>query len=176
MDRREFIKTVPALAAGTTLALKAETPHNYPKGTDYLKLRYPYFVNCYIQNQKYWPLEEYKGGIFGGSHKGIKAEGYMGEKWINGQLRFYGFGEAVDFIEVHSQIIDLPKSLEQDFMGELAYEVFHERSQDPFVAPKHIFNYWVKCSPLKGVIEENKWIHPDYIDHTADGALIEHGK
>ncbi len=74
MNRREFIKTVPALTAGTTLALKADTLHSRPKGTDHLKLKYPYFVNCYIQNQKYWPLEEYKKGVFGGDHTGIKDE------------------------------------------------------------------------------------------------------
>ncbi len=86
----------------------------------------------------------------------------MGDKWINGQLRFYGFGKAVDFIDIHSRVVS--------FETEIAYEVFHERSQDPLVAPKHIYNYWAKLNPYK----ETKWIHPDYIDHTADGALIEY--
>ena len=86
----------------------------------------------------------------------------MGEKWINGQLRFYSFERAVEFINVHSQVVE--------FETEIAYEVFHERSQDPLVAPKHIYNYWVKLNPYK----ETKWIHPDYIDHTSDGALIEY--
>ena len=53
------------------------------------------------------------------------------------------------------------------------YEVFHERVKDQMVPPKHIFNYWVKLK--EGDFPETiKWIHPDYIDHTADGALIEH--
>jgi hypothetical protein len=148
MDRREFIKTVPALAAGTTLALKAETLHNYPKGTDYLKLRYPYFVNCYIQNQKYWPLEVYKGGSF-----------------KNGKLYFGTFQGAVDFINNHSLVTP--------FYDEALYEVFHEKVKDQMVPPKHIFNYWVKLK--EGAFPETiKWIHPDYIDHTADGALIEY--
>ena len=142
MDRREFIKTVPALAAGTTLALKAETLHSYPKGTDYLKLRYPYFVNCYIQNQKYWPLEEYKDGDF-----------------KNGKLCFSTFQEAVDFIHRHSLVTP--------FYDEALYEVFHEASTDPMIAPKQIFTYWVKLK--EGDTPETiKWIHPDYIDHTAD--------
>jgi len=167
MDRREFIKTVPALAAGTTLALKAETLHNYPKGTDYLKLRYPYFVNCYIQNQKYWPLEEYKKGIFGGFHEHSESAGFVGEKWINGQLCFWSFEKAVEFINIHSLIVP--------FHNEIMYEVFHEKVKDQMVPPKHIFNYWVKLKKDE-FPETIKWIHPDYIDHTADGALIEHGK
>jgi hypothetical protein len=86
----------------------------------------------------------------------------MGDKWINGQLRFFGFGKAVEFIEIHSQVVP--------FEHEIAYEVFHERSQDSLVPPKHIYNYWAKISPLKEV----KWIHPDYIAYEEDGALIEY--
>ena len=159
MNRRDFIKSTStgALALATTPVFLADAPangkHDFP---------YPYYVNCYIQNQRYWPLEEYKKGMFGGSTVGLKDEGYMGEKWINGQLRFYGFGRAVDFIEVHSRVVP--------FEHEIAYEVFHERSEDPLVPPKHIFNYWAKISPFK----EIKWLHPDYIDHEADGTLIEY--
>lgn len=155
MNRRAFIKSIPALAA-----VPSVLAGSIPKSTPVFK--WPYFVNCYVQNQKYWPLEEYKKGIFSGDHAGIKDEGYMGDKWINGQLRFNGFGRAVDFIDIHSRVVP--------FETEIAYEVFHERSQDPLVAPKHIYNYWAKLNPFK----ETKWIHPDYIDHTADGALIEY--
>ena len=167
MNRRNFIKIVPTLTAtplvlGNTTSGRAKTSPKYPQGTDHLKLKYPYFVNCYIQNQKYWPLEEYKKGIFGGLHEHSKSGGFMGEKWIKGQLCFYSFQSAVEFISIHSQVVE--------FETELAYEVFHERSQDPLVAPKHIYNYWAKLNPFK----ETKWIHPDYIDHTADGALIEY--
>lgn len=159
MNRRDFIKSTStgALALATTPVFLADAPaegkHDFP---------YPYYVNCYIQNQRYWPLEEYKKGMFGGDHAGIKDEGHMGDKWINGQLRFFGFGKAVEFIEIHSRVVP--------FDHEIAYEVFHERSQDPLVPPKHIFNYWAKISPFK----EIKWLHPDYIDHEADGTLIEY--
>ena len=159
MNRRDFIKSASASAAALTVAPAVIASE---RGGIVPKLKYPYFVNCYIQNQRYWPLEEYKKGMFGGSTVGIKDEGYMGEKWINGQLRFYGFRRAVDFIETHSRVVS--------FQHEIAYEVFHERSEDPLVPPKHIYNYWSKISPLK----EIQWIHPDYIDHTADGALIEY--
>ena len=164
MNRRDFIKAVPVIAGSSTL-LEASLKEKPSPPTLYGELKdsdYKYFVNCYIQNQKYWPLEEYEGGIFGGGHAGIKDEGYMGERWINGQLRFYGFGRAVDFIEVHSRVVP--------FEHEIAYEVFHERSQDPLVPPKHIYNYWSKISPLK----EIKWIHPDYIAYEEDGALVEY--
>ena len=171
MNRRDFIKAVPVIAGSTTLleaSLKEKpSPHTLYAG-ELKDSDYKYFVNCYIQNQKYWPLEEYKKGIFGGDHVGIianKDEGYMGERWINGQLRFYGFGRAVEFIDIHSRVVP--------FETEIAYEVFHERSQDPLVAPKHIYNYWAKLSPLSP-FKETKWIHPDYIDYTADGALVEY--
>ena len=93
----------------------------------------------------------------------------MGEKWIDGQLRFNSFGAAVEFIDVHSLVVP--------FYNEIMYEVFHERVKDQMVPPKHIFNYWVKLMPdglVDNFPETIRWIHPDYIDHTADGALIEY--
>ena len=57
MNRRDFLKTIPLAAALTsTLAVKAhDNLPNDPKHT-----YYDYYVNCYIQNQQYWPLEIYK--------------------------------------------------------------------------------------------------------------------
>ena len=156
MNRRNFIKIAPVLTASPFFL------GNTTQRENNITPKYNYFVNCYIQNQKYWPLEEYKKGIFGGLHEHSKSGGFMGEKWINGQLRFCSFQRAVEFIEVHIQVVD--------FETEIAYEVFHVRSQDPLVAPKHIYNYWAKLNPYK----ETKWIHPDYIDYTSDGALIEY--
>jgi len=158
VNRRDFISFVPFLTVVPS-ALASSTPQRRQA-----PITYSYFVNCYIQNQKYWPLEEYKKGVFGGDHATTKDEGFMGDKWINGQLRFCSFQRAVEFIEVHVGVVE--------FETEIAYEVFHERSQDPLVAPKHIYNYWATLNPHK----ETKWIHPDYIDHTADGALIEYVK
>ena len=156
MTRRDFIKAAPALALATSaLGNTTQQPSaitSYP---------YPYYVNCYIQNQKYWPLEEYREGVFRGS-SGPYSDGGIGEKWLKGKLRFFGFGRAVEFIECHSRVVN--------FQNEIAYEVFHERTSDPLIPPKHIFNYWVKINPHK----EINWIHPDYIDHEADGALVEY--
>lgn len=167
MNRRDFIKAVPPFALATSvLGNTTQQPSaiTYPAGTDYLALKYPYYVNCYIQNQKYWPLEEYKEGAFGERQNQLYSDAHrgMGEKWIDGKLHFWGFGHAVDFIECHSRVVN--------FESEIAYEVFHERTNDPLIAPKHIYNYWAKTSPLK----EIRWIHPDYIDHEADGGLVEY--
>ena len=165
MNRRDFIKSTSAGAtvlAVAPVSIASEVEHS-PQSA--LKLKYSYFVNCYIQNQRYWPLEEYKDGIFGGDHEGIKDEGHMGEKWIDGQLRFNSFGAAVEFIDIHSLVVP--------FHNEIMYEVFHERVKDQMVPPKHIFNYWVKLEKDK-FPETIRWIHPDYIDHTGDGALIEY--
>tara|TARA_Y100001938_G_scaffold150597_1_gene242301 strand:- start:273 stop:764 length:492 start_codon:yes stop_codon:yes gene_type:complete len=161
MNRRDFIKSTSASAAAITVVpavIASEAEDFAPKP------EYPYFVNCYIQNQRYWPLEEYKDGIFGGDHEGIKDEGYMGEKWIDGQLRFNSFGAAVEFIDTHSLVVP--------FYNEIMYEVFHEVSKDVSIAPKHIFTYWAKIKEGESP-ETIRWIRPDYIDHTADGALIE---
>ena len=174
MNRRDFIKSTSAGA----LTLTA-TPSIFASDTDNDKkdFPYPYFINCYMQNQRYWPLEEYKEGSFGERSFKINQSA-CGEKWIDGKLRFYGFGKAVEFIEMHSRVVDLPKSLAQNFIGEIQYDVFHERSDDPLIPPKHIFYYWAKADytlePCK--LKEIKWIHPDYIDHEADGALIEYVK
>jgi hypothetical protein len=167
MNRRDFIKSTStgALALATTPALLADAP---AKGKH--DFRYPYYVNCYIQNQKYWPLEEYKKGSFSGDKAGLDSEGYMGDKWVDGKLRFYGFGQAVGFIDMQSLVVP--------FEHEIAYEVFHERTNNPLVPPKHIFNYWVKLirstELLPPVVKETKWIHPEYIDYSEDGALIEY--
>ena len=142
MNRRNFIKTVPALAA-TPLLLGNTTQRE-----NNLTPKPNYFVNCYTQNQKYWPLEEYKGGDF-----------------KNGKLYFGSFQGAVDFVNAHSLVTP--------FYNEVLYEIFHETSKDPMIAPKHIFNYWVKLK--EGAFPETiKWIHPDYIYYTADGAFIEY--
>ena len=144
MNRRNFIKTVPALAATPLLLGNTTQRENNPTPKP------NYFVNCYIQNQKYWPLEEYKDGDF-----------------KNGKLYFGTFQGAVDFIHSHSLVTP--------FYDEALYEVFHETSRDPMIAPKQIFTYWVKLK--EGDTPETiTWVRPEYIDHTADGALIEHGK
>lgn len=144
MNRRDFIKSTSASAAAITavpavIASEAEDFAAKPERV--------YFVNCYIQNQKYWPLEEYKVGSF-----------------KNGKLYFESFQEAVDFIDTHSLVTP--------FYNEVLYEVFHEISKDVSIAPKHIFTYWAKIKEGESP-ETIRWIRPDYIDHTADGALIE---
>jgi len=147
MNRRDFLKTIP-LAAALTSTLPAKTEEIIPDNSRHTY--YNYYVNCYIQNQKYWPLEEYKDGDF-----------------KNGKLYFGTFQGAVDFIHKHSLVTP--------FYDEALYEVFHETSRDPMIAPKQIFTYWVKLK--EGDTPETiTWIRPEYIDHTADGALIEYVK
>lgn len=166
MNRRNFIKS----SVGGSLALLS-SPRVFAdasvKGQQ--DFSYPYYVNCYTQNQQYWPLEEYKKGSFSGDRSAFGSEGYMGDKWIDGKLRFYGFQKAVDFIDIHSLVVP--------FEHEIAYEIFHERTNDPLVPPKHIFNYWVKLNrsaESAKEMEETRWVHPDYIDYEADGGLIEY--
>lgn len=145
MNRRDFLKSFSLITA-TSSILSAQPANEYILNNTTNQ----YYINCYIQNQKFWPLEEYKDGSF-----------------RNGKLYFGSFQECVDFIHKHSLITP--------FYNEALYEVFHETSRDPMIAPKHIFNYWVKLK--EGAFPETlKWIHPDYIDHTADGALIEYVK
>jgi hypothetical protein len=166
MNRRNFIKTIPAIGLGASVMThEQEFDTRKQKHVKPTPTEYPYYVNCYIQNQRYWPLEEYKGGSFGERSFKINQSA-CGEKWIDGKLRFYGFGKAVEFIDMHSLVVP--------FKHEIAYEVFHERSTNPLSVPKHIFNYWAKLNTTDERLKESKWIHPDYIDHTADGALIEY--
>ena len=169
MNRRDFIKSSAISIGGSIAVVNSFSAFADDSAKGESDFRYPYYVNCYIQNQQYWPLEEYKKGSFSGSMAGLDSEGYMGDKWIDGKLRFYGFQKAVDFIDMHSLVVP--------FEHEIAYEVFHERTNDPLVPPKHIFNYWVKLSrsaeSVKG-LEETRWVHPDYIDYEADGGLIEY--
>tara|TARA_B100001564_G_scaffold353951_1_gene363717 strand:+ start:140 stop:580 length:441 start_codon:yes stop_codon:yes gene_type:complete len=144
MNRRDFIKSTSASAAAITAVpavIASEVEDFAPKPERV------YFINCYIQNQKYWPLEEYKGGSF-----------------KNGKLYFGSFQEAVDFIDMHSLVTP--------FYSEVLYEVFHEISKDVTIAPKHIFTYWAKIKEGESP-ETIRWIRPDYIDHAEDGALIE---
>tara|TARA_Y100001938_G_scaffold151030_1_gene245320 strand:- start:2337 stop:2786 length:450 start_codon:yes stop_codon:yes gene_type:complete len=147
MNRRDFIKSTSASAAAIATVptvIASEVEDFTPKPNR----KYLYFVNCYIQNQKFWPLEEYKRGSF-----------------KNGKLYFGSFQKAVDFVDIHSLVTP--------FYNEISYEIFHEISEDVMVAPKHIFTYWVKIK--KGEAPETiRWIRPDYIDQTADGALIEY--
>ena len=160
MNRRDFISFVPFLTVVPSV-LASSTPRRVQA-----PITYSYFVNCYIQNQKYWPLEEYQQGCFAGKNANIYPA-TCGEKWIDGKLRFNSFGAAVEFIDIHSLAVP--------FHNEIMYEVFHERVKDQMVPPKHIFNYWVKVK--EGAFPETiRWIHPEYIDHTADGALIEYVK
>ena len=150
MNRRSFIKTVPAIAGSITVFNSAISAKEdaAPEAPVLKHTYYNYFVNCYVQNQKYWPLEVYKGGSF-----------------KDGKLYFGSFQGAVDFIHSHSLVTP--------FYDEALYEVFHETSRDPMIAPKQIFTYWVKLK--EGDFPETiTWIRPDYIDHTADGALVEH--
>ncbi len=150
MNRRSFIKTVPAIAGSITVfnSAMAAKEDAVPEAPVLKHTYYNYFVNCYVQNQKYWPLEVYKDGSF-----------------KDGKLYFGTFQGAVDFIHSHSLVTP--------FYDEALYEVFHETSRDPMIAPKQIFTYWVKLK--EGDFPETiTWIRPDYIDHAADGALVEH--
>ena len=59
MNRRNFLKTIPvatAFASTLTSTLTAKTEEIMPD--DSRHTYYDYYVNCYIQNQKYWLLEE----------------------------------------------------------------------------------------------------------------------
>ena len=160
MNRRDFLKSFPVIAVASSV-LASESTREIDSNNIY-----KYYINCYIQNQRYWPLEEYKKGCFAGKNAHIYPATY-GEKWIDGKLRFASFSQAVEFVEMHSLVTP--------FYNEISYEIFHETSKDPMIAPKHIFNYWVKLK--EGAFPETiKWIHPDYIDHTSDGALIEYVK
>ena len=167
MNRRNFIKTIPAIGLGASIMTHGqEFDTREQKLVKPTPTEYPYYVNCYIQNQQYWPLEEYKRGFF--DQKTWETSfrgGGMGEKFINGKLRFYGFAQAVDFVSIHSRIVTIT--------SEVAYEIFHDKEEwrkQWGKPPKHIYNYWAKTNPLK----EMEWIHPDYIDHEADGCLIEY--
>ena len=140
MNRRNFIKTVPALASTPLLLGNTTQRENNPTPKP------NYFVNCYIQNQKYWPLEEYKGGDF-----------------KNGKLYFTSLQGAVDFIDAHSLVTP--------FYNEVLYEVFHEISDDVMIAPKHIFTYWAKIKEGEPP-ETIRWIRPDYIDHAPEPTLF----
>ena len=158
MNRRNFLKSFSLITA-TSSVLASESI----KETQ-VSNAYKYYINCYVQNQRFWPLEEYQEGCFAGKNVHIYPTTY-GEKWIDGKLRFTTFSQAVDFIKMHSLVTP--------FYNEISYEIFHEISKDPMIAPKHIFNYWVKLK--EGEFPKTiKWIHPDYIDHTVDGALIEY--
>ena len=164
MNRRNFIKTIPVISAGV-MAVSIEKREVLLSDSDLksMPLKYPYYINCYIQNQQYWPLEEYKEGCFDpkeSSNDGITA---CGEKFIDGKLRFFSFYNAVTYIEMHSQVVD--------FKTEIAYEVFRDEEEWAAlnIPPKHIYNYWVKINPFK----YTSWIHPDYIDNT-DQTLIEY--
>jgi hypothetical protein len=159
MNRRDFCKSFPLIAA-TPYALASESVSKTSVNNNI----YKYYINCYIQNQEFWPLEEYKEGSFDEKNDKIYPP-TCGQKWVNGKLSFTGFQTAVDFIDVHSLVVP--------FHNEILYEVFHQRSKDPMVPPKHVFNYWVKLKQDE-FPETIRWIHPDYIDHSADGALIEY--
>ena len=165
MNRRNFIKSSVVSIGGSVAFLHSPRAFSDDFAQDERDFYYPYYVNCYIQNQQYWPLEEYKKGRFSGDKSNLQPEVYLGDKWVDGKLRFYGFQKAVDFIDLHSLVVP--------FNNEILYEVFHEKSEDPMVPPKHIFNYWVKLKKDE-FPETIKWIHPEYIDHEADGALIEY--
>ena len=140
MNRRNFIKIAPVLTAAPLFL------GNTTQRENNITPKYNYFVNCYIQNQKYWPLEEYNGGDF-----------------KKGKLYFGTFQGAVDFIRSHSLVTP--------FYDEALYEVFHEISDDVMIAPKHIFTYWAKIKEGESP-ETIRWIRPDYIDHAPEPTLF----
>ena len=133
MNRRDFLKTIPR-AAALTSTLTAKTQDSLPDDSKHAYL--DYYVNCYVQNQQYWPLEIYKDGDF-----------------KNGKLYFSNFKACLEFIKYHSLVTP--------FYNEALYEVFHEKSKSLDIPPKHIYNYWVKVKD-GDLPDEIEWTHPDY--------------
>ncbi len=91
MDRRSFIQKTAAAAALAPTAIAAcpaclET---------YSKRDWPFYVECFVRQQKEWAFSEYIKGPF--TTIPSKYVGWM----VDGKLRFKELGDAMNYIELH---------------------------------------------------------------------------
>ena len=143
MNRRNFIKTVPALAALPAIAsVENEKEDSLSGGNAQDKsCDWPYRVYCYERQQGEWTFKENIRGSFASEREYMTFEeddpknGYLGFMY-DGVLHFQTFDDAVDFVLMHSRAKDDLNII--DTIYDVYYKnLYHNESSEMQVA-----HYW----------------------------------
>lgn len=109
MNRRDFIKAVPAIAA---LPVIGSVETNYKKDdlAELADCEWNYRVYCYERNQGEWTFKTNTRGSFASEREYMTFEeeepnGYLGFMY-DGVLHFQEFDDATEFIWMHSRAKD----------------------------------------------------------------------
>jgi hypothetical protein len=116
MNRRTFIKSAAvASVAPTALASVLPEPVPYASELPADKTR-PFYVECYIREQKEWVFADYGKGRF-----------------INGNPRFRTLDEATDMVELHFRVANFDTNVH-----DVIYEIFYQGAECEF----HCGHFW----------------------------------
>lgn len=156
MNRRDFIKAVPALAALPAI-VSAE-----PKDERMLKLpngEWPYRAYCYEREQSEWVFKENTRGSFASEREYMtfreEPNGYLGFMY-DGVLHFQTFEDATDFILMHARTKDDTNII--DTIYDIYYKnIYHKKSVEVMVA-----HYWFNADTGSQIHWEQDGFNTDW--------------
>ena len=109
MNRRDFIKAVPAIAAIPAI-VSVETNYKKDDLAELADCEWNYRVYCYERNQGEWTFNTNTRGSFASEREYMtfdeeEPNGYLGFMY-DGVLHFQTFDDATDFVWMHSRAKD----------------------------------------------------------------------
>ncbi len=149
MDRRSFIQKTAAAAALAPTAIAAcpaclET---------YSKRDWPFYVECFVRQQKEWVFSEYIKGPF--TTIPSKYVGWM----VDGKLRFKELDDAINYIEMHQKASTVNVNAH-----DVIYEVYYEREWHDRPVHQHVGHFWYNGDTGKNIywrsqnpVKETNW-------------------
>ena len=119
MNRRTFIKSSAVATTAPMVAVNAaeSLPEPVPYATELpVDIDRPFYVECYIREQKEWVFTDYAKGSF-----------------IRGNPRFRTLDDAVEMVEDHFRVADFDTSVH-----DVIYEIYYQGEECEF----HCGHFW----------------------------------
>ena len=138
MNRRDFIKAVPAIVALPAIA-SAETKDEQTRARQ-MWTTWSYRVYCYERNQGEWTFKTNIRGSFASEREYMtfdeeEPNGYLGFMY-DGVLHFQTFDDATEFIEMHVRAKDDTNILDT------IYDVYYKNTLRKDAVEHQVAHYW----------------------------------
>ena len=142
MNRRDFIKAVPAIATLPAIASAEDGIDEKVFHGIACSGNWPYRVYCYERNQGEWVFKENARGSFASEREYMTFEeedqtwnGYCGFMY-DGVLHFQTFDDATDFIIMHVRAKDDTNILDT------IYDIYHKNVYHNETFEVQVAHYW----------------------------------
>lgn len=139
MDRRSFIKTAATGAAVGPIALAASTNIDIEElDSESISRDYPFYVECFIRQQKEWVFSEYVKDLFDKPSKAVKRSYPFYDIstpiiFSDGKTRLKTMDDAINLVQMHVQTCNVTAH-------DVIYEVYYSPKNN--TPDQHVGHYW----------------------------------